>query len=103
MGWKWLRDNDPDGWADAVAFDKAIRHGHPHATAQGQPLRGQYFLHRSCVPLDQADLDTPTKTTRHLRLITSPTVTNEDGGSDGCSPWSCRSGEPATASEERAA
>ncbi|SDJ00619.1 hypothetical protein SAMN05192558_104136 [Actinokineospora alba] len=93
-GWKWLRDNDPDGWAEAVEFDKAIRHGHPRATAQGQPLRGQYFLHRSCQPLDQVDLDppAPSPAKRHLRLITASTV-EEDGDPDGCSPWSCRSGE----------
>ncbi|HEX4100664.1 MAG TPA: hypothetical protein VHY21_08990 [Pseudonocardiaceae bacterium] len=46
--WRWIRDHDPDGWHEAVEFDKAIRHGYPHATEQGQKLRGQYFLHRSC-------------------------------------------------------
>ncbi|MGQ0837559.1 hypothetical protein [Actinokineospora sp.] len=100
-GWKWLHDNDPDGWADAVAFDRAIRHGHPHATAQGQPLRGRYFLHRSCRPLDQVDLDPPVPAKRHLRLITASAAAEEDGDPDGCSPWSCRSGTPVTA--ERAA
>jgi hypothetical protein len=58
-GWRWLRDNDPDGWAEAVGFDKAIRDGYPHATTQGQQLRGQYFLHRSCQPLDEVDLARP--------------------------------------------
>ncbi len=38
-GWRWIRDNDPDGWAEAVDFDKAIRDGYPRATEQGQPLR----------------------------------------------------------------
>ena len=95
-GWRWIRDHDPDGWTEAVAFDKAIRHGYPHATTHGQQLRGQYFLHRSCQPLDQVDLDTPPKTKRHLRLITADTASAEDGDPDGCSPWSCRSGEPIT-------
>lgn len=27
-GWRWVRDNDPDGWAEAVEFDRAIRHGY---------------------------------------------------------------------------
>ncbi|CAM3402549.1 hypothetical protein KIPE111705_06790 [Kibdelosporangium persicum] len=98
-GWRWIRDNDPDGWTEAVEFDHAIRHGYPHATKQGQELRGQYFLHRSCQPLDQVDLDTPGKSKRHLRLITAQAAHDEDGDPDGCSPWSCRSGEPATGAE----
>lgn len=61
VGWHWMRDNDPEGWAEAVDFDRAISHGYPRATKQGQELRGQYFLHRSCTPLDQVDLDAPTK------------------------------------------
>ncbi|HUR07346.1 MAG TPA: hypothetical protein VM347_32715 [Nonomuraea sp.] len=72
-GWRWVRDNDPEGWAEAVEFDRAIRHGYPHATKQGQELRGQYFLHRSCLPLDQVDLETPMKsrTAQRLRLIST--------------------------------
>lgn len=104
-GWRWVRDNDPDGWAEAVEFDHAIRHGYPHATTQGQELRGQYFLHRSCIPLDQVDLDAPAKsrTKKHLRLITTDSThgVDEDGDPDGCSPWSCRSGEPVTATDSR--
>ena len=95
-GWRWIRDNDPEGWEEAVEFDRAIRHGYPHATKQGQSLRGQYFLHRSCQPLDQVDLDEPGRRKRHLRLITTETARDEDGDPDGCSPWSCRSGEPVT-------
>ena len=34
-GWRWMRDNDPDGWAEAVEFDRAIRHGYPRATDTG--------------------------------------------------------------------
>lgn len=95
-GWRWVRDNDPVGWAEAVEFDHAIRHGYPHATAQGQELRGQFFLHRSCRPLDQVDLDAPatSRTARHLRLIDTAET---DADPDGCSPWSCRSGEPVPA------
>lgn len=94
-GWRWIRDHDPDGWAEAVAFDRAIRHGYPRATTQGQQLRGEYFLHRSCQPLDQVDLDAPPMRRWHLRLVANP-VREENGDPDGCSPWSCRSGEPAT-------
>jgi hypothetical protein len=49
--WRNLRDNDPVGWADAVEFDEAIRH-------MGG-MRGEVFLHRDAVPLDDVDLSTP--------------------------------------------
>lgn len=91
--WRWIRDHDPDGWADAVAFDKAIRHGYARANANGQTLRGQYFLHRSCLPLDQANLDT------RPAARGEPSQLNEDGDPTGCSPWSCRSGLPADAQQ----
>jgi|SRR5215213_11152931 len=53
-----LRDHAPAEWADAVAFDQAIRGGHVRL---GRPaLRGHAYLHRSLVPLDQANLDHPT-------------------------------------------
>ncbi len=104
-GWRWVRDNDPDGWDEAVEFDRAIRHGYPHASKQGQQLRGQYFLHRSCLPLDQVDLDAPPKTRakKHLHLVTTDpeNSSEETGDPDGCSPWSCRSGEQDTAADRR--
>jgi hypothetical protein len=106
-GWRWLRDNDPDGWSEAVTFDRAIRHGYPRATEHGQQLRGQYFLHRSCQPLDQVDLDPPAHAKRHLRLVTATTAAaiDEEDDPDGCSPWSCRSGTAVSAHDtaERAA
>jgi len=46
-----MRDHDRDGWEDAVLIDRALRTG-----LRG--IRGEVFLHRSCVPLDQADLST---------------------------------------------
>ena len=52
--WRELRDNDPKGFAAAVEFEKkwnaAIRKDKRPAQ-----LRGEVFLHRSAVPLDQAD------------------------------------------------
>jgi hypothetical protein len=54
--WRWLRDHEPDAWADAIAFDRAIRHGHQGGKGE---LLGQAFLHASLVPLDEADLSTP--------------------------------------------
>jgi hypothetical protein len=85
---RWIRDTDPDAWADLVAFDRQIRNGSPRAIAEGKPLRGQFFVHRSLKPLDQVDLDPPTR--RHLRVVGGTAV--EDDDPDGCSPWSCRSG-----------
>ncbi|MFD1935132.1 hypothetical protein ACFSKW_27020 [Nonomuraea mangrovi] len=70
--WLHLRDTDPDGWAEAVAFDEAIRHGHPRAPGIG----ATYYLHRSRRPLAETDL--------------KPGLT-EDDHVEGCSPWSCRS------------
>lgn len=84
--WRNIRDNDPDGWADVVAFDKAIRHGYPRATSTGTPLHGEYFLHSSCTPLDTATLDTPTA--------------NTTDDPPGCSPWSCRGDLSTIASNE---
>lgn len=49
--WRTMRDHDEEAWADAVAADRALRSG-----LRG--IRGEVFLHRSCVPLDQADLST---------------------------------------------
>lgn len=48
---EWRRiQEDPEEWADAVAFDSAIR-------GTGG-ITGDTFLHRSCLPLDEVDLST---------------------------------------------
>lgn len=95
--WRHIRDTQPAEWADAVEFDHAIRNGSARANAQGQELRGQMYLHRSRVPLDQAPID---RVTAHEWKQLQPTIEDaiadqalEDGDPDGCSPWSCRSGE----------
>lgn len=49
--WRDLRDNSPEEWADACAVDRALRDG------RAGPLRGQEFMHSSCLPLDQAPID----------------------------------------------
>jgi len=41
-----MRDEDPDVFADAVAIERLIRTGF-------RRLRGEDFLHRSGVPLDE--------------------------------------------------
>jgi hypothetical protein len=95
-GWRNLREHHPDQWAEAVAFDHAIRSGSARATAAGIPLRGQAFLHPSLRPLDQAPIDPPVAgiERKHLRLL--PTHPEWEGEPDGCGPWACRSGAPAT-------
>lgn len=50
--WREIRDNDPDAWARAIEIDRTIRAGL-------RDIRGEVYLHRSGVPLDQADLTTP--------------------------------------------
>lgn len=95
---RWLRYNDPAAWHDLVAFDKAIRHGSPRAIADGRPFHGEFFVHRSLRPLDEVDLTPPPQ--RHLAIV------DDDSEPDGCSPWSCRSGDPVdidSAAERRAA
>lgn len=54
--WRDLHDNRPDEWADAVAFDAAIR----HATR----IDGEAYLHRQLMPLPLVDLSTPDEARR---------------------------------------
>lgn len=49
--WLDLRDNHPEEWEKAVAFDDAIR----DMTMAGRERPA--FVHRSCVPLKNAELD----------------------------------------------
>jgi hypothetical protein len=49
--WRHIRDHDANAWADAVDVDRSLRSG-----LRG--IRGEVFLHRSCVPLEDADLST---------------------------------------------
>lgn len=94
--WRELRDTRPDEWADAVAFDAAIRKG----GSRGLPLNGEAFLHRSRVPLDQAPIDHVTRAERaEIYAADQPSVFDllEEGDPDGCSPYGCRSGEGAVA------
>ncbi|WP_435107180.1 hypothetical protein [Nocardiopsis synnemataformans] len=72
-GWAHLRATDPEGFAQAVAVDTTLRHGHPNPALRGMPLGTTYFLHPDRVPLDQVDL------------------TPDTGfAPEGCKPWACR-------------
>lgn len=100
--WRALRDGSAEEWQDVVEFDAAIRSGNARATAEGTPLLGQAFLHRSRRPLDQAPID---RVTAHewsgrqgdIFDAVADAELDENGEPDGCSPWSCRSGTPVQA------
>jgi hypothetical protein len=87
--WRQLRDEHPEEFADAVAFDAAIRHGSARANAQGQPLRGQMYLHRSRVPLSEAPID---RVTWREWASRQGDLLDEigDAGPVACSPFGCR-------------
>lgn len=91
-GWRQLRDRHPAEFAAAVRYDAAIRRG----GARGEPLRGEAYLHRSCVPLDQAPIDMVTAKERAGWQGDLFDVL-EAGEEDGCSPYGCRSGTAITA------
>jgi hypothetical protein len=89
--WRDLRDNDPEGWADAVDFDARIRNG------GANPIDGQAFLHSSRKPLPLAPVDRVSQIEWANRQIDILDELVEQGDPDGCSPWGCRSGAPVKA------
>lgn len=54
-GWRDMRENDPASWEDAVRADEAIRTVSAHSNFVGTP-----YLHRSLVPLNEANLEPKT-------------------------------------------
>lgn len=56
--WRNIKDNDTDGWNRAIEIDRAIRDKTSICT---NGLRGEQFLHRQCVPLDQIEFKNPPK------------------------------------------
>ncbi|OBK49406.1 hypothetical protein A5656_28385 [Mycobacterium gordonae] len=101
--WRDMRDNRPHEWRQAVEFDRQIRKG----GARGPKLRGEAFLHRSRVPLDQAPIDYisanewASRQTDLLHAIKEIELM-ETGPADGCSPYGCRSGDPVELDEASA-
>ena len=88
-----LGDRRPGEWAQAVAFDAAIRHGGAGATL----LKGTAYLHPSRVPLPDAPIDRVSRRERATARATCSTSEPdhdplEDGDLDGCSPFGSRSG-----------
>lgn len=99
--WRRMRDESPAEFADAVEFDRSIRAGSARANANGQPLLGEAYLHRSRLPLSQAPIDKVTfaewKGRQGDLFDAAADIEAEDGDPDGCSPWACRSGAPGQA------
>jgi len=52
--WRWLRDNDPAGWTEAVTLDRALSSGVKRISTEGST--GPLHLHRSMTPLEDVDL-----------------------------------------------
>jgi hypothetical protein len=61
-----LLNQNPEEWADAVDFDNALR-TLPHLKAR---FRGTPFLHKSKVPLAEADIDLTKKRVSTICLVT---------------------------------
>lgn len=86
--WRDMRDNRPDEWAEVVAFDREFR------TMPG--LNGERFLHESCVPLDEANIEKPSKA--ELKSAQGDLFRRrEEGSPTGCSPVGCRAEESTAA------
>lgn len=51
--WRSLRDNDPDGFAEAIFVDNALRSG-----TKWRGIDGKLFVHASLRPLEEVDLRT---------------------------------------------
>lgn len=52
--WRRIEAEDHAEWDEAIEIDRLIRDG-----GKLRGMRGQRFIHRSCVPLDEADLRAP--------------------------------------------
>jgi hypothetical protein len=56
--WVDMQENDPEDFADAVAWDKAFRAGWPG-------MSGEAFIHRDMLPLDEVDFRRITDPDQH--------------------------------------
>lgn len=57
--WRNLRDNDPEGWRQALEVDEHIRHMPENKVAR--LTCGTLYLHRDRVPLSEANIEDPKK------------------------------------------
>ena len=59
--WRWMKQNEPEAWEDAVEFDRMIRqqertHSVTPTGKVRKNLHGNIYVHSQRVPLDMADL-----------------------------------------------
>lgn len=90
--WRQMRDNDPESWEDAVAFDAALRTDQvrTHLKLDAAP-----YLHRSRVPLGQAPIDRLQRdetATMDLLDVLRDQEWDEAEDPPGCSPFACDRG-----------
>ena len=52
--WRHMRDNDPESWQQAIAFDASLRSGEMR-----NKMEHDEYVHRSLIPLSEVDLSTP--------------------------------------------
>lgn len=91
--WRTMRDERPDEWADAVAYDRALRGPNARLLRRQGRLLGEAFLHADRIPLDEVDIDRVPRSEWKRRqgsfaLTIEPTRPS-------CSPWDCHGEEPA--------
>lgn len=66
--WRRLRDEHPADWNRAVVFDHAMRTADAEGNLSARKLVGLPYVHRQCVPLDEADLRTDEERTGQLTI-----------------------------------
>jgi hypothetical protein len=98
--WRLMRNERPEEWAMACAFDRQLRIRSVYTHGRGK-LRGLVYLHRSRMPLDEAPINRISRAEGDLMQISMfdalADQLAEDGAADGCGPFGCRSGEPVVA------
>lgn len=88
--WRELRDGNAEEWADAVAFDAALRTPEFRARIN---FDGEAFLHRSRLPLSVAPIERPQRDenqTGDMLEAIRDAEWEEAEEPPGCSPFSCR-------------
>jgi hypothetical protein len=78
--WRDMKNNDPDEFLDAVNFDKQMREFHAD---QPRTKNNLFFLHKSFVPLDEADLS----------ILSRKEIAKNQQELFTCSPFSCNGDE----------
>lgn len=85
--WRDMRDNHPDEWEETCRRDEAMR--------EMPGLRGKRYLHISCVPLREANIEKPSR--EELANAQSDVLETlermENGAPGGCSPYACGSSQ----------